>query len=142
MQRDLFNVSSFFLLFLFFLFFFFGLWFFLLLFFLLWFSISIFILLGVDSFTNFHRGCFQSLDCLLNLLWFFSCNSFIDCSDISVYLIFHILRNLGTMFLQLFLCVINCLIGLILQVNCLSSLLILFFTGFSVLNHSFDISIT
>jgi len=128
---------SFLLLWFFFFSFFFRLWLFWLLL-----SISTCILVLVHSLSDFHGRVLESFKSFSDFISIFCRNCFVQSSDVTVYLIFHILRNLFCMFCQLLFRIVDCLIGFVLHINGLSSLLVLFFACLSVLDHLFDISVT
>jgi hypothetical protein len=81
------------------------------LFFVLWLFL---VRLRVNAFTNLHGRVLHSIEGLSDSLWILSGDGLIQRSDVTINLIFNVLRDLITVLLKLLLSVIDSLIGLIL----------------------------
>jgi len=97
--------------------------------------------LRVDGLTNLHGRVLKLVESLSNLIRVLGGHCLIESGDVTLNLILDILRDLGRVFLKLLLSIIDGLIGLVLQVDGFTSLLILLLGGFSILNHLINLRI-
>ena len=105
--------------------------------------LSALILIGlrVNSLTNLHGGVLKSLKSLSDLFGILSSDGLIKAGDVTLDLGLDRVRNSASMLLKLLLSVVDHGVGLILEINDLSSLLIGGLGGFSFLDHSVDVGV-